>query len=184
MLIVLLSSGAAQSLSGQNTVFGDDIKDGEITNVDIHDGAIISHKVKDETLQGVDIKNETLTGADVQDGSLGGSDIDESTLVLTCVNGMTQVGSLCIGPKEVDNQGTASFDCADQLLRLPAVTEARIISKALDSNAPLWTDVTYFDTANDESKYRAVQAGTVVTNFIDATSDHAYRCVTDAGARP
>ena len=59
-LTVILTAGAAQSLSGSNTVFSDDIVDGAVYSPDIHDRAVTGAKVL----------NDSLTGADVNENSL------------------------------------------------------------------------------------------------------------------
>lgn len=81
-LVVLLTAGAAQSLSGSNTVFTDDIAPKQVYNSDLADNAVSGGKVYDNSLSGADIRNGTLSGADIADNSLSGADIDESTLDL------------------------------------------------------------------------------------------------------
>lgn len=69
-VLVLVSAGAAQSLSGENTVNTGDIKDGEVYGRDLHDGAVTGVKVKDETLTGSDVKNGSLSASDLKSGVL------------------------------------------------------------------------------------------------------------------
>lgn len=64
-LTVLLSAGAAQSLSASNTVFTDDIVDGQVTYADIRDNAMTGKK----------ILNNSITGADLAPGSAGFSQL-------------------------------------------------------------------------------------------------------------
>lgn len=61
-LIVILTAGAAQSLSGSNTVFSDDIVDGAIYNPDIHDRAVTGAKVANDSLTGSDINEAAIPG--------------------------------------------------------------------------------------------------------------------------
>ena len=91
-LVVVLAAGAAQSLSGENTVFSDDIVDGTVTSVDLKDqgvrysdiknGAVTGKKILDGSLTSVDVADNGLTGADIRADSVTGADVDESTLVL------------------------------------------------------------------------------------------------------
>jgi hypothetical protein len=60
-LFVLLSAGAAQSLSGSSTVYSDDIVDGQVTYADVRDNAMTGRK----------ILNGSVTGADIAAGSVG-----------------------------------------------------------------------------------------------------------------
>lgn len=69
-LFLVLTGGSAYALDGSNTVFSDDIVNGEVKTVDVAGGAVTTDKVQDETLK----------GRDVLDNSLKGVDIDESTL--------------------------------------------------------------------------------------------------------
>jgi len=61
-LIVLLTAGAAQSLSGSNTVFSDDIVDGTITTPDLKTGALSGSKILDNSVTGTDINESTIPG--------------------------------------------------------------------------------------------------------------------------
>ena len=54
-LVVLLTAGAAQSLSGSNTVASDDIIDGQVYGPDIHSNAVTGAKVATNSLTGADI---------------------------------------------------------------------------------------------------------------------------------
>jgi hypothetical protein len=107
-VFLVLSGGTAVALSGSNTVFSDDITDGNVRNADIGSGAVTNSKlgfravslekigpdainsgrVVNNTLTGLDVLDNQLTGADVTgigggdvtDNSLKGADIDESDL--------------------------------------------------------------------------------------------------------
>ncbi|RHW24178.1 hypothetical protein D0Z08_26015 [Nocardioides immobilis] len=73
-LFLVLTSGTAYALAESNTVFGDDIVDGEVTTADVAD---------DDTrraLNGTDIRNGSLTALDFGADSVTGSRINESSL--------------------------------------------------------------------------------------------------------
>lgn len=61
-LILLLTAGAAQSLSGSSTVFTDDIVDGQVRYPDIKDGAVTGKKILDDSVSGADVKESTIPG--------------------------------------------------------------------------------------------------------------------------
>lgn len=65
MLVVLLTAGTAQSLAGVNTVFSDDIVDGQVAYADIRDNAMTGKKILDNS----------ITSADLRAGSVGRSDL-------------------------------------------------------------------------------------------------------------
>ena len=87
-LFLVLTGGTAQALDGSNTVFSDDIVNGEVDTPDLALEAVITSRlapdsvrtgrVLDDNLTGADITG--LTGADVSPDSLTGANIDESSL--------------------------------------------------------------------------------------------------------
>jgi hypothetical protein len=89
-LFLVLTGGSAYALDGSNTVFSDDIVDGEVKEADVGQGAVASPEVKNDSILPGDvapnsltsgrIADGSLTGADVANNSLKGADIDESTL--------------------------------------------------------------------------------------------------------
>ena len=81
-VVVLLAAGAAQSLSGSNTVFSDDIVDGNVTSADIKDQAVLYADIKDSAVTGKKLLDGSVTGADIQENGVTGADVDESTLAM------------------------------------------------------------------------------------------------------
>jgi hypothetical protein len=89
-LFLVLSGGSAWALDGSNTVFSDDIVNGEVKEADVGQGAVASAEIKNDSVLPADVApnslttgrilDGTLTGVDVKDNSLKGADIDESTL--------------------------------------------------------------------------------------------------------
>jgi hypothetical protein len=89
-LFLVLTGGSAYALDGSNTVFSDDIVDGQVKEADVGQAAVASSEVKNDSILPGDIApnsiptarilDETLTGADVKNNALKGADIDESTL--------------------------------------------------------------------------------------------------------
>jgi hypothetical protein len=65
VLLLVLSSGTAYALDGKNTVFTDDIVNGEVHSADVANDSTAF------ALKGVDIANDSLTGADVKESTLG-----------------------------------------------------------------------------------------------------------------
>ena len=91
-LVVLLTAGAAQSLTGTNTVTSDDvvndsligadIKNESLTGSDLENNSVAGADILNESLRSADIQNESVTGSDIANNSLTGSDVQESTLNL------------------------------------------------------------------------------------------------------
>ena len=61
-LTVMLTAGAAQSLSGTNTVDSGDIIDGQVAYADIRDNAMTGKKLLDNSVTGADIRESTIPG--------------------------------------------------------------------------------------------------------------------------
>jgi hypothetical protein len=90
----------AYALDGQNTVFSDDIvngevktadlaanavnsakiADGQVTEADIGQGAVATAELKNDAVTTQKVLNGALVGGDVADNALKGADVDESTL--------------------------------------------------------------------------------------------------------
>jgi hypothetical protein len=70
VLVILLTAGAAQSLDGSNTVFGDDIVDGTITTPDLKVGSISGSRLLDSGITSSKIYDNTITGVDVNEATL------------------------------------------------------------------------------------------------------------------
>lgn len=80
-LLVLLSAGTAAGAAGHDTIFSNDIAEGEVHSSDI--------------------KNGTIRGKDVKNNSLTAKDIDESTLDIDLMRGSQGLNSATgpVGPK-------------------------------------------------------------------------------------
>jgi hypothetical protein len=109
-LLVALTGGTAYALDGSNTVFTDDIVNGEVKVADIGQGAVATEEIANGQVKAADIgdgevmaaeiangqvknadigagevrsgnvANDNLTGGDISPNSLKGADIDEATL--------------------------------------------------------------------------------------------------------
>jgi len=71
VLTILLTAGAAQSLSGTDSVFTDDITDGNVTTQDIRENAVSSSRILNGGVSGSDVANNSLTGADISGSAPG-----------------------------------------------------------------------------------------------------------------
>lgn len=183
-LTVILTAGAAQSLTGSNTVFGDDIVDGTITTPDIKANSIGGSRLLDSAVTGRKIFDGTITSSDVADNSIGGVDIRESTFVPTCpTSAPNLVGDVCydsgtfpgaLYPAPVD-------DCLADGLRLPSISEARLVATKEGLLIGILTDVTYDD--GGVKKQTVVNRDSTIYHE-NQTTERSYFCVTTVGARP
>ena len=109
-LFLLLAGGTAYALDGSNTVFSDDIVNGDVKVADIGQGAVATDEIANGQVKAADlgdgevktaeiangqvltadigtgevrsgnVANDNLTGGDISPNSLKGADIDEGTL--------------------------------------------------------------------------------------------------------
>lgn len=85
-LFLVLTSGTAYALAESNTIFSDDIVDGQVTSADV---------ANDDTrraLSGVDIRNGSLTETDFAPDSVTGARINESSLATVPVSAQGGTG--------------------------------------------------------------------------------------------
>jgi hypothetical protein len=105
-ILLFLTSGTAYALDGRNTVFSDDIVNGQVLTADIGRGQVRS--------------------ADVANNSLRGLDIEESTLGVVPSALLGGLGRSTGGGNTCDPEGaTAMVTCVRVHLTLPA--EARVL---------------------------------------------------------
>ena len=115
-LVVLVTAGAAQSLAGSNTVFTDDIVDGQVTYSDIRDNAMTGKKILDNSVTGADLANNAVTGAKVVDGTIVSSDLGDGSVTrddlgFEPIAGVTQVsGALTM---QANQSATKTVGCPE-----------------------------------------------------------------------
>ncbi len=86
VVVVTLTAGAAQSLSGSNTVYSDDIVDRSVTAADLGTNSVSRVKIQDNAVAGSEVIDGSITGAEVRDGSIVRQDLG-----LDVVSGVTKV---------------------------------------------------------------------------------------------
>jgi hypothetical protein len=89
-LFLVLTGGSAYALDGQNTVFSDDIVDGQVKTADLGNGdvkvadigqaAVTTDEVKNDAVTGAKIAADTLTTTDVKNETLTASDVAPNSL--------------------------------------------------------------------------------------------------------
>ena len=146
--VFLALGGTAAALPGSNTVFSDDITNGEVKapdvannainttkiaagqvrNPDLATGAVNGPKVANLSLTGADVANDSLdtwkvtglNGSDVADDSLTGADVAEGTLSQVPAAAVAGIGRSVSGGS-CDPEGPDDWQpCASLTLDLPA----------------------------------------------------------------
>ncbi len=116
-LIVLLTAGAAQSLSGTNTVDSGDIIDGQVKFADIKPDAVTSSRIRTDAVGASEIRadqvgaselaDNSVGSANVIDGSLTGVDITDNTVTSADItNGQVNTTDLAGGAVRASDLGT------------------------------------------------------------------------------
>ncbi len=111
-IFLFAMSGTAVALDGSNTVFSDDIVDGQVKSVDIGNHQVKGIDVRDATLTGDDLLNQSVTSADIDAGSLNlatgtgnaASCNDDGGTGSACVSTTVTMGG--IGPITIHATGT------------------------------------------------------------------------------
>jgi hypothetical protein len=140
-LLVALTTGSAYALDGHNTVYSDDIVNGQVSSNDLHDNAVGTTDVRDDTLTGgglaavdlapnaigsSEVANSAIGSAEVSDDSLGGADINEAGLgeVLGAKLGGFGRGT---GGGTCDPSSASYADCVIVTINLPAPAHVLLI---------------------------------------------------------
>jgi hypothetical protein len=115
--VFLTLSGTAIALDGSNTVFSDDITDGEVKSADLATNAIRTTEIGPEQVRNADLGAGAVGGVKVADLSLTGSDLANDSLGSSKVAGLN--GS------DVQDDGLTGADVAEGTLgQVPLATVA------------------------------------------------------------
>jgi hypothetical protein len=115
VLLLVLSSGTAYALDGKNTVFTDDIVNGEVRSADVADDTTAF------ALKGIDIANNSLTGSDVKESTLG-----EVPSALSAAVGGTGRSSSLAGCDPADENRVT---CTTVSMTLPAPSRVLLLGR-------------------------------------------------------
>src|SRR5919197_3670692 len=79
-VFLVLTGGTAIALDGSNTVFSDDIVDGEVKAPDLAGNSVRTGKIQDGQVTTSDLGDSQVGSVDVLDGGLTGQDVANSSL--------------------------------------------------------------------------------------------------------
>ena len=118
-VFLVLSGGTAVALTGSNTVFSDDIVNGEVKAADIGSNAVGSSKIVDGGVQGVDILDGTVDSPDILDGAVGNNDVRKNAITSGKVQDESLAGT------DVLNDSLTGLDVAESSLgKVPSASSA------------------------------------------------------------
>jgi hypothetical protein len=106
-LIVLLTAGAAQSLSGTNTVDSGDIIDGQVKFADIKPDAVTSSRIRTDAVGASEIQADQVGASELADNSVGSANIIDGTVTSADItNGQVNTTDLAGGAVRASDLGT------------------------------------------------------------------------------
>jgi hypothetical protein len=126
-LFLVLTGGTAYALDGSNTVFTDDIVNGEVRAPDIGADAVGSGKVLNNSLSGSDLRDDSVTGADVVESTLGRVP-DSAALGGKSLAQLENIGSSSFTQAGCDPVSNASVTCATEDVTSPAGSRWLIVA--------------------------------------------------------
>jgi hypothetical protein len=118
-LFLALTGGSAYALTGSNTVFSDDIVNGQVMSEDVQDNGVRSVDVRDDTERGgglaaADLGPGSVGTSEVADGSLTGADVEESSLGTVPAATIGGLGRSAVShPDCAPAASGAQIDCVD-----------------------------------------------------------------------
>ncbi len=128
-LFLVLTGGTAQALDGTNTVFSDDIADGEVKTADVARGTVTSPKIHDGEVLTADLAVNAVTGDRVADGSLAGGDLADRS-----ISGQ-KIGVETLAGVNVNDGSLFGADIANESLGASDIAAGAIGSSEIASGA-------------------------------------------------
>lgn len=89
LALLVVMSGSASALQGHNTVFSDDIVDGQVKAADIKTGAVTSDKIRTGHVRNDDIADDAVTETNVAANSIGGENFANNSITGADISGLT-----------------------------------------------------------------------------------------------
>jgi hypothetical protein len=132
-LFLVLTSGTAYALAGSNTVYSDDIVNGEVKTPDVALDAITSNRIANGQVRSIDVLNGGLTGTDIQQGTLDQVVTDTTpTYEVNVTDSVTNNTNVFV---------TASCDSGDKLQAGGYVNESdgTVIQDSAPASSSSWT---------------------------------------------
>ena len=111
-----------------NTVFSEDIVDGEVKNADIASNAVTSNRIFPGSVTNTDIGENAVDGSKVLDGSLTGSDVASGSIL------GDDIGDNQVGSEDVRNQGLAEGGLTAIDIQNSSLTGGDIAPESLRGN--------------------------------------------------
>lgn len=141
ILTVVLTAGAAQSLTGTNTVDSGDIVDGTVKNIDIKPSTITGSRILDDSVGAADLAANAVGNAEMADNAVGNAEMGDNAIGLVELLdnsignaemrdnaiGLAEMGDNAVGNAEMVNDAIG-----DQEMRDNAIGAAEVTNRSLN----------------------------------------------------
>jgi hypothetical protein len=115
-LFVALTGGTAYALDGSNTVFTDDIVDGEVRSADINNGAVTTEDLSNSNgVRSEDVRDDTQSGGGLAASDLGPASVGQSEVANGSLTG-AEFADRSIGGQKIGNETLSGANVTDGAL--------------------------------------------------------------------
>jgi hypothetical protein len=113
-LVFAIGGGSALALVGKNTVFSDDIKNGQVKKPDIRKGAVTKAKLAANAVNSAKVVDNSLKGADIGEGTLScagipNADCSADDAVEPTAGGAVVASPAAVVSTQLTSNGSFSF---------------------------------------------------------------------------
>ena len=130
-------TGSAVALDGSDTVFSDDIVNGEVTRSDLRTAAVngpkiaadsvVNEKLADDAVAGAEVLDASIANADLADGAVGTNKIQDGAITSAKVLDDNQAGG-GLGPQDLATNAVAQAEIATD-----GVTATEVANDSIDA---------------------------------------------------
>jgi hypothetical protein len=129
-LFLVLTSSTAYALNGSNTVFSDDIVNGEVKTPDLGGNAVTTAKILNGQVAAADLATNAVTSGKILNGQVTNPDLGANAVTGDKVAADTldagDIGSGAVGSDEVQNESLTNSDLATDSVQATEVADNSI----------------------------------------------------------
>jgi hypothetical protein len=165
-LVIALSTGTAYAA---DTVFSEDIVDGEVKGPDIHNNAVTSSKVAADSLGAVDLAAGSVASSEVADESLTAADLALNSVgsneIATDAVQATEIADGSIDGGEIVDGSLGAVELAPGSVGTSEIIDSTIVSADVANNSLTTADIAGTDAHGIISLASGAVASGRCTNF-------------------
>jgi hypothetical protein len=190
--VFLALSGTAMALPGTNTVFSDDITNGQVKTPDLNGGAVTtgklapnsveSPKILDEGVKTLDIADNHVRSSDVRNDNLVGGGLAAIDLSLDSV-GSSEIAANAVGDSEIEAGGVGASEIASGSVQTSELANGAVTITKLNAVTGVATVNFPSIAAGDCDTRTVVATGVTTTDNLVVTADHTFTSFLSWNAR-